>query len=77
MDTDVDLAGLVALVHLLAYLQRTMLRIEGHIRKVSANCPTAPSTGEAYFAARVEIDRQQLGELATQVGLRHGTTDLA
>jgi HlyD family type I secretion membrane fusion protein len=71
-DIDVVHAGLVAQVHFLAYRQRTMMRIDGRVRQVSADSLTDPDTGQPYFAARIEIDRQQLAELAPEVALTPG-----
>jgi HlyD family secretion protein len=71
-DIDVVHPGLPAQVHFLAYRQRAMLRIEGRVRQVSADSLTDPDSGQAYFAARIEIDRQQLAALAPQVELTPG-----
>ncbi len=71
-DIDVVHPGLLAQVHLLAYRQRAMPRIEGQVRQISADSLTDPKTGQTYFAARIEIDRQQLSSLAPEIDLIPG-----
>lgn len=62
--TDIDEvhAGLKAQVHLLAYKSRTMPRIEGEVREVSADRLTDPQTAEPYFTARILVDAKALPE---------------
>jgi len=48
------------------------MRIEGRVRQISADSLADPDTGQPYFAARVEIDRQQLAELAPEIVLTPG-----
>lgn len=72
--TDIDsvAAGQAAQVHLTAYRQRTMPRIEGRVRHVSADRIMDEGTGQPYFLARVEVDRQQLNAVAPDVQLVPG-----
>lgn len=72
--TDIDAVhpGLAAQVHLLAYQQRNLPRIEGTVRTVSADALTDPDTGASYFLARVEVDRARLARLAPEVTLTAG-----
>jgi membrane fusion protein, type I secretion system len=52
--------------------QRAMPRIEGQVRQISADSLTDPKTGQTHFAARIEIDREQLRALAPEVDLTPG-----
>ncbi len=72
--TDIDsvAAGQAAQVHLTAYRQRTMRRIEGRVRHVSADRIMDEGTSQPYFLARVEVDRQQLTAVGPDVQLVPG-----
>jgi HlyD family secretion protein len=73
IDIDVVHAGLVAQVHLSAYAHhRSMPRIEGKVRSVSADSLRDQQTGTAYYLARVEVDRAQLSGLSMDVQLVPG-----
>lgn len=65
-------ADLPAQVHLTAYRQRNLPRIQGRVRTVSADSLLDERTGQRYFLARVEVDRQRLRELAPQIELSAG-----
>lgn len=71
-DIDVVHAGLPAQVHLSAYAQRTMPRIDGTVRSVSADSLSDDNKTSAYYLARVEVDRQQLADLGIDVELIPG-----
>lgn len=71
-DIDVVYPGLPAKVHLSAYSQRTMPQIDGVVRSVSADSLTDEQTGASYYLARVEVDRDQLSGLGTDVHLIPG-----
>ena len=71
-DIDVVYAGLPAQVHLSAYSQRVMPRIEGTVRSVSADSISDEQTGNPYYLARVEVNREKLSDLAADVELVPG-----
>ena len=72
LDIDAVHLGLPAQVHLSAYRQRVMPRIDGVVRHLSADRLTDPATGEAYFLARVEVDRDAMAELDPAIALLPG-----
>jgi HlyD family secretion protein/epimerase transport system membrane fusion protein len=71
-DIDVVHSGLPAQVHLSAYSNRTTPRVHGTVRSVSADRLVDEGTHQAYYLARVEVDRQELGQLAPRVELIPG-----
>lgn len=71
-DIDVVHPGLPAQVHLSAYAQRSMPRIEGKVRSVSADSLRDEKTGMSYYLARVEVDREELASLGVDVQLVPG-----
>ena len=72
IDIDVVYPGLPAQVHLSAYSQRVMPRIEGTVRSVSADSMSDEQTGTPYYLARVEVDREQLSDLGPDIELVPG-----
>jgi HlyD family secretion protein/epimerase transport system membrane fusion protein len=69
-DIDVVHPGLAAQVHLTAFSKRTMPRIDGVVRSVSADRLVDHESSQAYYMARVEVARsemEQLGPLAVLV----------
>ena len=60
--------GLPAQVHLSAYRQRTLPRIEGVVQHVSADRLVDETTGEAYILARIAVDAAALDELSAVAG---------
>ena len=72
MDIDVVRAGLPARVVLPAFQQRHMPQIRGRVRQISADAITDPQTGQRFFEARIEIDRNQLAALEPALELTAG-----
>jgi HlyD family secretion protein/epimerase transport system membrane fusion protein len=72
MDIDVVRAGLPARVVLPAFQQRHMPQIQGRVRQISADAITDPQTGQRFFEARIEIDRNQLAALEPALELTAG-----
>ncbi len=71
-DIDVVYPGLPAQVHLSAYSQRTMPRVEGTVRSVSADSLNDEQSGMPYYLARVEVDREKLSDLGPDIELVPG-----
>ncbi len=71
-DIDVVYPGLPAQVHLSAYSQRTMPRVEGTVRSVSADSLNDEQSGMPYYLARVEVDRDKLSDLGPDIELVPG-----
>lgn len=72
LDIDVVAAGLPAQIILPAFKQRHLPRIEGRVRRISADAIVDPHSGERYFEARIEIDPAQLVALEPAVELSAG-----
>ncbi len=72
MDIDVVHVGLVAQVHLSAFAQRNMSRIEGVVRHVSADRLQDQVTGEAYYQAIVEVAPSVLEAMGEDVEFTPG-----
>ncbi|MGH6905490.1 MAG: HlyD family type I secretion periplasmic adaptor subunit [Geminicoccaceae bacterium] len=72
IDIDVVRAGLPARVVLTAFQQRHMPRIEGTVRRVSADALTDPQSGQRFFEVQVEVDPAQLAALAPEIKLAPG-----
>ena len=64
--------GLLAQIHLSAYSSRFLAKIEGRVQSVSADRVTAPNGQQAYYLARVEVDRQKLKQDMPNVELVPG-----
>ena len=62
-DIDVVRKDLTANVRLTAYKSRTVPPVEGRVIDVSADKFVDPRMGSEYYIARVEINKQKLGEL--------------
>jgi HlyD family type I secretion membrane fusion protein len=60
VDIDEVHEGLQAQVHLLAYQGRTLPRIEGTVREVSADRLEDPATHQPYYLARVAVRPEAL-----------------
>lgn len=65
-------AGMPARVRLTAYKARVVPIITAQVIKVSADRLQDPKTGEAYFAADLKVDPDELARLAPQVHLSPG-----
>lgn len=72
--TDIDdvEVGLIAQVHLVAYRQRSLPRIEGVVERVSADRLVDPDSGQSYYSARISIDHEQLAALGPGITLTPG-----
>jgi HlyD family secretion protein len=71
-DIDDVEVGLIAQVHLVAYRQRSLPRIEGVVDRVSADRLVDPDSGETYYTARISIARGQLASLGPGIILTPG-----
>ncbi len=71
-DIDVVRPGLPAQIHLTAYRQRTLPRIDGRVHDVSADRLTDEHTGRPYYRARIEVDRASLRAIAPDIDLLPG-----
>jgi HlyD family secretion protein len=71
-DIDVVRVGLPAQVHLSAFANRGLPRIEGVVRTVSADRITDSVTNQSYFLVRVEVDRIELKRLDPAIELVPG-----
>ena len=72
LDIDIVAAGLPAQIILPAFKQRHLPRIEGRVRRVSADAIVDPHSGERYFEARIEVDAEQLAAIEPKVALTAG-----
>jgi HlyD family type I secretion membrane fusion protein len=63
IDIDTVHPGMKARVLLTAYRQRNLLQIYGSLRSISADRLIDDRSGEAYFLAKVEVDRAELARL--------------
>jgi HlyD family secretion protein len=72
LDIDIVAAGLPAQIVLPAFKQRHLPRIEGRVRRVSADALVDPHTGERYFEARIEVDAEQLAAIEPAIELSAG-----
>ena len=70
-DIDVVRVGLPAQVALTAYKSRVTPKVDGHITRVSADALQDERTGQYYFAARIEVDPDELAHVE-QVELTPG-----
>ncbi|WP_316975578.1 HlyD family type I secretion periplasmic adaptor subunit [Shumkonia mesophila] len=71
-DIDVVRKGQVVQVVLSAFAQRTLPRIEGRVRDVSADRIVDPQTQATYFKVRVEVDRASLAAIVPGIELSPG-----
>ena len=72
MDIDIVRAGLKAQVLLSAITSRSAPRIDGFVRSVSADRVVDEKSMQAYFLARIEVSRAELGRLGTKIELVPG-----
>jgi HlyD family secretion protein/epimerase transport system membrane fusion protein len=72
IDIDVVHAGLAAKVQLLAYSSRSMPRVSGIVRSVSADRLIDEGTRQPYYLARVHVDREEIRRIGPQVVLVPG-----
>jgi HlyD family secretion protein/epimerase transport system membrane fusion protein len=72
IDIDVVHPGLSAQIHLLAYSSRTMPRIDGVVRSISADRMIDETTKQPFYLARVEVDREAIRNIGPQVELVPG-----
>ncbi|MFO1037173.1 MAG: HlyD family type I secretion periplasmic adaptor subunit [Geminicoccaceae bacterium] len=71
-DIDDVGVGQAAIVHLTAYRQRHLPRIDGVVTSVSADRMLDQRTNEPYFAAKVKVDPKELEHLDQHVVLTPG-----
>lgn len=72
MDIDIVEVGMTALVHLSALADRALPRLEGEVRRVSAERLVDQATGQAHYTARIEVDAaalQAIGNPRLSVGM--------
>ena len=72
LDIDVVHPGLAATVHLSAFSQRNLPRIEGEVTSVSADALTDENSNETYFRATVEVPADELAALGEGIELAPG-----
>lgn len=71
-DIDIVLPGLAAQIMFSAFTSRNLPRIDGHVRSVSADRLVDDKTGEPYYLARVEVGRDELAKLGSDMVLVPG-----
>jgi HlyD family secretion protein/epimerase transport system membrane fusion protein len=71
-DIDVVAIGMNAVVHLTAYSNRGLPRVNGIVRDVSADSVTDSVTNQTYYIARVEIPKEELAALDKSIKLVPG-----
>ncbi len=71
-DIDVVHAGLKAVVQLSAYSSRSVPRVSGIVRSVSADRMLDETTRQHYYLARIQVDREEIKEVSPQVELVPG-----
>jgi HlyD family secretion protein/epimerase transport system membrane fusion protein len=71
-DIDVVHVGLPAKVQLTAYSSRSVQRVNGTVRTVSADRLIDEGARQAYYLARIEVDRDEIRRLGPQVMLVSG-----
>lgn len=71
-DIDVVRSGLEAAIRFPAYTQRLLPSIQGVVTKVSADTHVDERTGEHYYSAQVEVDRDYLETIAPEIALQPG-----
>lgn len=63
IDIDVVRPDLPAMIHFVAYKQRTTPVVEGRVKRVCADAVTDERTGSTYFLATVEVQTDQLARV--------------
>lgn len=71
-DIDVVHAGLTAKVQLSAYSSRSVPRVSGVVRTVSADRLVDEATRQHYYLARIRVDREEIRQVSPQVELVPG-----
>lgn len=71
-DIDTLAVGLKSVVHLTAYSSRSLPRIEGVVKSVSADRLVDPNTSQPYFLARVEVSKEAVAALDSGITLVPG-----
>jgi len=71
-DIDVVRKGQAVQIVLSAYNQRTLPRLVGQVRDVSADRITDPQTQASYYKVRVEVDRNALAAIGAGIELSPG-----
>lgn len=71
-DIDVVRAGLAAKVQLSAYSGRSAPRLNGTVRTVSADRMVDDATRQAYYLARVQVDREEIRQSHSGIELIPG-----
>lgn len=71
-DIDVVRKGQAVQIVLSAYNQRTLPRLEGQVRDVSADRLVDPQTQATYYKVRVEVDRNALAAIGSGIELSPG-----
>lgn len=71
-DMDTVRAGQSAQVVLSAFAQRTLPRITGRLRSISADRLIDERSGEPYFLAKVAVDQDELARIAPELELTPG-----
>ncbi len=71
-DIDIVRAGLPAFVHLTAYSSRGTPKVPGRVKSISADRLLDEATRQPYYLARVEVPKEELIGLGTNVELVPG-----
>jgi HlyD family secretion protein len=71
-DVEAVAPGQDAYVTFPSLPQRTLLRISGQVRSVSADALTEQRSGTTYYLATIQVDRDQLTEAAPGIDLTPG-----
>ena len=71
-DIDTVTVGQTAQVIFPAYRQRNLPRIEGSVNYLSPDSIVDQQTGQSYFAAKIEVDRDELEDVAPNISLTPG-----
>jgi HlyD family secretion protein/epimerase transport system membrane fusion protein len=72
VDIDVVQAGLKAKVQLTAYSSRIVPRVNGTVRSVSADRLMEEGSRQAYFLARVQVDKEEIRRAGANIVLVPG-----
>lgn len=72
MDIDIVRSGMKAQVQLSAFSSRSTPRVDGYVRSVSADRLVDQSSGQAYFLARVEVERGEVLKIGPDKKLMAG-----
>jgi HlyD family secretion protein len=71
-DIDDVHVGMSGYVMFPSYPQRNLFRVPGRIERMSPDTLQDEKTGERYFTARVEVDREELRRIAPGIELTPG-----